>query len=158
MMKGALFSALWSLGAEMSRVLDLYAGSGTLGIEALSRGAGWCDFVERDSAACGVIRENLRATEFEEQARVHCLSVERAVDRTKADASGPYTLVLADPPYGDPGALAALQSLTEGPLVEAGRTVMVLGHSSREEAPARLGPLSLLKMLRHGDSAMSIYR
>ena len=158
MMRGALFSALWSLGAEMSRVLDLYAGSGTLGIEALSRGAGWSDFVERDSAACGVIRENLRATGFQEQARVHCLSVERAGDRLETGASGPYTLVLADPPYGDAGAIAALESLMPSLPVEAGRTVVVLGHSGREEAPAQLGPLSRLKLLRHGDSAMSIYR
>src|SRR3990172_3615914 len=75
---GAVFWALDAMGAELSRVLDLYAGSGALGIEALSRGAGWCDFVERDAAACGVIRENLRATGFQEQARGHCLSVERA--------------------------------------------------------------------------------
>src|SRR3990172_6608743 len=77
LVRGAIFSALGSLGADLSRVLDLYAGSGALGIEALSRGAGWCDFVERDPAACAVIRENLRATGFDGQARVYCLSVER---------------------------------------------------------------------------------
>ena len=159
LVRGAVFSALGSIGAEMSRVLDLYAGSGALGIEALSRGAGWCDFVERDAAACAVIRENLRATGFQEQAGVHCLSVERAVDRLEADArKGPYTLVLADPPYGDAGALAALESLAAGPLVEPGRTVLALEHSAREEAPERLGRLSLVKVLRHGDSAVSIYR
>src|SRR3990172_11079102 len=78
LVRGAIFSALASMAADMSRVLDLYAGSGALGIEALSRGTGWCDFVERDPAACAVIRENLPATAFQEQARGHCLSVERA--------------------------------------------------------------------------------
>ncbi len=154
LVRGAVFSALDAMGAEMSRVLDLYAGSGALGIEALSRGAGWSDFVERDAAACGVIRENLRATGFQEQAGVYCLSVERARYRLE----DPYTLVLADPPYADAGALAALESLAAGPLVEPGRTVLALEHRGREEAPERLGQLSRLKVLRHGDSAVSIYR
>ena len=71
MVREALFSALDALGADLSRVLDLYAGTGALGIEALSRGAAWCDFVERDRAMAGVIRENLRLTSFEGRSRVY---------------------------------------------------------------------------------------
>lgn len=154
LVRGAVFSALASMGADLSRVVDLYAGSGALGIEALSRGAGWCDFVEGEAAACAVIRENVRATGFQEQVQVHCLPVERAVDRLQ----GPYTLVLADPPYADAAALGALASLAGSRLVEAGRTVMVLEHSAREEPPAQVGRLSLVSARRHGDSAVSIYR
>src|SRR6266571_286389 len=97
LVRGAIFSALASLGADLSRTLDLYAGSGALGIEALSRGAETCDFVDRDPAACAVIRENLRITGFHGRARVHCLSAVTALQRLP----GPYTLVLADPPYND---------------------------------------------------------
>ena len=155
LVRGAIFSALAAMQADLSRVLDLYAGSGALGIEALSRGAEWCEFVERDAKACAVIRENLRVTGFEEQARVHCLPVERL----EAEAGGePYTLVVADPPYGDSGALRALASLAGSGMVEAGRTVLVLEHSSREEPPSRLGGLSLVSARRHGDSAVSMYR
>ncbi len=154
LVRGAVFSALASMEADMSRVLDAYAGSGALGIEALSRGAGWCDFVEREAAACAVIKENLRATGFAEQAKVHCLAVERAQERL----TGPYTLVLADPPYADARAFPALEALAASPLVQAGRTVLVLEHSAREEAPARLGPLTIVSVRRHGDSAVSIYR
>src|SRR5947209_3398720 len=93
LVRAAVFSALASMGADMLRVLDLYAGSGALGVEALSRGADWCDFVERDASACAVIRENLRLTGFESQARVHYLPAERAMERL----DGPYTLVMADP-------------------------------------------------------------
>lgn len=142
------------MGADLSRVLDLYAGSGALGIEALSRGALWCDFVERDPGACAVIRENLRATGFDGLAKVYCLAVEKAPSRLK----GAYTLILADPPYGDPGALAALEAVAASPLVEPGRTILVLEHSAREEPRGSLGALALVSVRRHGDSAVSVYR
>ncbi len=149
----AIFSALESMGAELTRVLDLYAGSGALGIEALSRGGQWCDFVEKDARTCASIRENLAKTRFDGVAKVHCAPVERALARLE----GPYTLVLADPPYAQEAA-PSLERLVESGLAEAGRTVLVLEHSSREEGPERLGGLSQVKTLRHGDSAVSIYR
>ncbi|GBD13459.1 Ribosomal RNA small subunit methyltransferase D [bacterium HR24] len=152
--RAALFSALAALGADLSRVLDLYAGSGALGIEALSRGAGSCDFVDESPAACRQVRRNLESTGLSAQGRVHCLPVEKAPERLR----GPYTLVLADPPYGDPSALGALERVAASPLVEPGRTVLVLEHSSRAAPPERLGPLELTKTLRHGDSALSFYR
>ena len=154
LMRGAIFSALASLGADMSRVLDLYAGSGALGIEALSRGAEWCDFVERDPAACSVIRENLRLTGFEERAVVHCLEAERAAARLREA----YTLVLADPPYADRDAGTVLDALCSSELVQAGVTVLVLEHAARAEPAASIGRLELVNSRRHGDSAASIYR
>ena len=158
LVRGAIFSALEAMGAELTRSLDLYAGSGALGIEALSRGAGWCDFVERDARACASIRENLEKTGFAEQGKVHCAPAERALDRLEADAGeGPYTLILADPPYASE-ATPTLERLAGSGLVEAGRTVLALEHSSREEGPERLGPLSKHKTLKHGDSAVSLYR
>lgn len=160
LVRGAIFSALESMGADLTRVLDLYAGSGALGIEALSRGARSCDFVEKDARACASIRDNLARTGFDEQARVHCAPVERAASRLE----GPYTLVLADPPYlpagrhGAQEATTPLVRLAESGLVEPRITILVLEHSSREEGPQRLGGLSQVKTLRHGDSAVSIYR
>ncbi len=152
--RGSIFSALASVDVDLSRVLDLYAGSGALGIEALSRGAGWCDFVERDASLCAVIRENLRLTGFERQSQIHCLPAERILERLE----GAYTLVLADPPYSDAGAIAVMQSLAASTLVEARKAVLVLEHSAREEPLAELGPFSLASTRRHGDSAVSIYR
>jgi 16S rRNA (guanine966-N2)-methyltransferase len=152
LVRGAIFSALESMGADLTRVLDLYAGSGALGVEALSRGAGWCDFVEKDARACAAIRENLTKTGFEEQAAVHCAAVERAAARL----DGPYTLVLADPPYTQDAA-PALDALAAAGVVAAGRTVLALEHSSREEPPQGLASLRLAKTLRHGDSSVSIY-
>jgi 16S rRNA (guanine966-N2)-methyltransferase len=153
LVRGAMFSALEAMGADLTRTLDLYAGSGALGIEAMSRGGQWCDFVEKDGRACASIRENVAKTKFEGQAKVHCAPVERAHGRLE----GPYTLVVADPPYASE-AVPVLERLTEWGLVEAGRTVLALEHSSREEGPDRMAGLSRVKMLRHGDSAVSIYR
>ena len=154
LMRGAIFSALASLDASLSRVLDVYAGSGALGIEALSRGAEWCDFVERDPAACAVIRENLRLTGFEAKAAVHCITAERAASRI----SGSYTLVLADPPYSDAEAPSVLQRVVTSALIERGHTILVVEHGARSEPAAAVGPLALLNSRRHGDSAISIYR
>jgi 16S rRNA (guanine966-N2)-methyltransferase len=152
LVRGAIFSALESMRVEMTRVLDLYAGSGALGIEALSRGAAWCDFVERDGRACAAVRENLDRTGFAERAAVHRASVERAVERLE----GPYTLILADPPYGV-DASPVMERLLAAGLAEPGRTVLVVEHGARSEAPDTMGNMGLVKTLRHGDSAVSIY-
>jgi 16S rRNA (guanine966-N2)-methyltransferase len=154
LIRGAIFSSLASLGVDMSRVLDLYAGSGALGIEALSRGAAWCDFVERDRSTCELIRENLRLTGFEDRARVY----RRKAEKASEGLSSPYTLVMADPPYEDSAALRVLEVLSGSTLVEQGVTVLVVEHHSHHEPPKGLGPLSLTNSLRHGDSAVSIYR
>lgn len=160
LVREAVFSALEAMGADLTRTLDLYAGSGALGIEALSRGGQWCDFVEKDARACASIRANLAKTKFEGQARVHCAPVERALPtgrQAHGKLEGPYSLIVADPPYADE-AVWALERLADWGLVEVGRTVLTLEHSSREEGPERLAGLSRVRTLRHGDSAVSIYR
>ncbi|MEO8458051.1 MAG: RsmD family RNA methyltransferase [Chloroflexota bacterium] len=152
MMRGALFSALDAMGADFTRVLDLYAGTGALGIEALSRGAEWCDFVEKDRAMAEVIRENLRLTGFETRAKVYPVPSERALERL----SEQYTLVLADPPYADANAAAVLAGIASSALVGDDTTV-VYEHSARGGPVAEPGRMQLVKSLRHGDSSISIY-
>lgn len=148
----AIFNVLESQGADLSRVLDLYAGSGALGIEALSRGAGRCDFVERAAANAAIIRENLHATGLEEQAKVYRSTVERVADQL----SGPYALIFADPPYEDDAALAALDGVARSSLVGA-NTTLVLEHSSRRDGPERLGRLARAWSRRYGDTQVSMY-
>ena len=152
LMRGALFDSLASSGVSLARVLDLYAGSGALGIEALSRGAGQCDFVERDRGACALIRENLEITGFTSCARVHCVPVAGAGPRL----TGPYTLVLADPPYVDEGAAADIDHLIAEPMLSSDAVLALEGPARNEPAKA-IGGLELVKVLRHGGSAVSIY-
>src|SRR5712692_1646849 len=104
LIRGVIFDMLDAMGADYARVLDLYAGTGALGIEALSRGEGTADFVESDPATITIVTANVHRTGFETRSRVHRLTADRAIERL----SGPYTLVLADPPYYDDGALAAV--------------------------------------------------
>ena len=143
---------LTAVGADFSRVLDLYAGSGAMGIEALSRGDGECDFVERDAGACAVIRRNLATLDMGERAHVYQMAVGRALQ----ELSGPYTLVLMDPPYADAEAVALLNAWAEPDRLGAG-AIIVLEHSRRTASPERLGPLPLFRERRHGDTMIAIY-
>ena len=154
LIRGAVFSALDAMGADYTRVLDLYAGTGALGIEALSRGADWCDFFERDHSMAEVIRENLRLTGFGDRAKVYPVAAGRVLD---GFVDGPYTLVLADPPYADAGARELMERVAASKLVSAENTTIVLEHSARDEPHGDVGAFRLGKVLRHGDSAVSIY-
>lgn len=150
--KGALFSVLGSLGVEPDRVLDLYAGTGGLGIEALSRGATWAEFVEQNPAAAAVIRHNLAHTRYEDAARVHLTSVASFVGR----GEGPYDLIVMDPPYADPQIVPTLERIGRSSLVQSG-TVVAVGHSPRVPLPDAAGRLIRLRHRCHGDSCFSIY-
>jgi 16S rRNA (guanine966-N2)-methyltransferase len=150
--KEALFSVLGSLDIEFDRVLDLYAGTGGLGIEALSRGASWVDFVDQSPAAAAVIRHNLTLTKFDANSRVHVMSVTAYLNRH----SEPYDFVILDPPYADPAIQETLEKLGLSPLVQSG-TIVAIGHWPRIDLPERVGPLVRLRERCHGDSCFSIY-
>lgn len=153
LVRGALFDALAAQQVEWTRVLDLYAGSGALGIEALSRGGEWCDFVEQSAAAAAVIRENVESVGMAQRGKVHRCRAERAAERLRE----PYSLILADPPYDDRNAIETLSSIAASGLVAAGGTV-VLEQSSRAAAPESLGGLEQYWNRRYGDTQISMYR
>ena len=160
LVKGAIFNVLGERGRR-GRVLDLFAGSGALGIEALSRGAAWCDFVESARAACQAIDVNLAKTKLADAARVHCVPVQRWLAQRLAPPAPPsedaaYDLILADPPYALEGAEALLLVLSRSPLAGP-ETVLLLEHASRREPPPVLGPLAQVRTRTHGDSAFTVY-
>ena len=150
--RGAIFDMLAAMGAPLGRVLDLYAGSGAVGIEALSRGADHCEFVERGTAACAVIRENLAKTRLGERARV----VQGVVERVLPTLEGIYDLVFLDPPYADERAPATLVALDEARLIGAD-SVVVYEHAKRRAPPASCGPLTIRVTRCHGDTCVTIY-
>ena len=153
LVRGAIFSILDSSTDDWSRVLDLFSGSGSLGIEALSRGAGSADFVDREPRCCAIIRENLEKTKLESRARVHCTTVGRAISMLE----GPYNIVLMDPPYKDTGIGTTIEQLAASRLVGA-QTTVVITHSSRFKLEPKYGALNLKREYRHGDSTIAIYR
>lgn len=150
--KEALFSVLASLGVEYDRVLDLYAGSGAVGIEALSRGASWCDFVDRDKHAIQAIRANLEHVKFADRGKIHAVSVLTAI----RSAREPYDLVIFDPPYADPEIHSTLVALGESGAVRDG-TIVAVGHAPKVEMPERLGALVQLRERCHGGSCFAVY-
>ena len=154
----ALFSMLASLGVEPVRVLDLYAGTGGIGIEALSRGAESADFVERNAAAAAVVRANLAHTRYTDVARVHQEPVSAFLSRVERGPKErtPYDLIVMDPPYADPDLVATLERVGRSSLVESA-TILAIGHSPRVTLPERAGQLVRLRERCYGDSCFSIY-
>ncbi|HSL76610.1 MAG TPA: 16S rRNA (guanine(966)-N(2))-methyltransferase RsmD [Candidatus Limnocylindrales bacterium] len=141
-----------------SRFLDLFAGSGAGGIEALSRGAAHATFVEHDLGAIQVIRSNLDRTGLAgpEQATVIRSSVLGWLrDARRADDEA-YHIVLVDPPYDDSPVLAAALDAV-GPLVASGGRV-VAKHFWRTAPPATIGLLASERDRRFGDTALTFYR
>jgi 16S rRNA (guanine966-N2)-methyltransferase len=154
--KESLFMVLSNMGAIKGRVLDLFAGSGALGIEALSRGAAWADFVDVGHNQVAVIRKNLEATGFAERARVVRSRVEAFLARRSSDVE-PYDLVFVDPPYDDPILERVLLLLSRSGIV-SGDSVVAVGHSPRHALRERYDGLERLLSRCLGDSCYSIYR
>ncbi len=137
------------------RIVDLYAGTGALGIEALSRGAAHVDFADASPACQRLIRDNLRGTGLAERGRVLGGSLPAALERS--GELGPYDLALLDPPYGDPSLERTLSTLDELDLL-ASEALVVVEHSRRGEPAEEIGRLRLIRRRRHGDTEISIYR
>ena len=135
-----------------ARVLDGFAGTGAVGIEALSRGAAHVTLVESDPRAVRLIERNLE----------HCAVTDRyAIIRARfADAArrlqpGSFELVFLDPPYGPDVLVSSLE--TASPLVAPGG-LLILEHARRDGAPAGAGSLVKTRDIMSGDSALSLYQ
>ena len=152
LVRGAIFSILENITADWEQVLDLFSGSGALGIEALSRGAGWVDFVEREPRCCGIIKQNLEKARLAEKAHVHCCSVAKAL--TFLDKE--YSIIIMDPPYSDSSIGHLITQLATSRIVGKS-AIVVVTHSPHLSLDSTYSPLSLLKEHRHGDSCIAIY-
>jgi 16S rRNA (guanine966-N2)-methyltransferase len=136
-----------------ARFLDGFAGTGAVGIEALSRGAAHVTFVERDARAVRLIEKNL--THAGLGADRHVIIRAELADGVRRLAGQRFDIVFLDPPYGAAelrGALTAVE-----PLVGA-ETLLVIEHAKRDAAPARSGLLARARELASGDSALTFYR
>ena len=132
-----------------ARVLDLFAGSGSLGIEALSREASWCDFVDKDKKCTQIIKENLLHTNFREKSKVYNLSGKRFIDEFVKDLPAgrqgearptpqPYDFIFLSPPYSQGVDRNLLNSLSE--ILKSGG-VVIFEHSKETKLPSAKGGL-----------------
>jgi 16S rRNA (guanine(966)-N(2))-methyltransferase RsmD len=140
-----------------ANALDLFAGSGAAGIEALSRGAAHVTFVERDKGAASVIAANLGRTHLAgERARIVRTDALGWLGGPEAAAAAPFGVVVLDPPYAETGLLAdALAAV--GPLVAPGGRV-VAKHFWRDPPPAEVGLLASERERRFGETTLTFYR
>lgn len=141
-----------SLGERIrgARVLDLYAGSGAIGIEALSRGADHVTFVERDPGAESTIRRNLELTGFDERADVVGTEVEDFIARK---AGKQFDLVMVDPPFDAGVNPKILRGLVEGEFLDVGATIVVRTSSRSPDLEPTAG-LQVGRNRRYGDSTV----
>ena len=152
LVRGAIFNILGPLDLKPIRVLDLYAGSGSLGIEALSRGAGWADFVERHPRQCAAIHTNLEATGFTGAGHVYCMESEKAM----AILEGQYDLVLMDPPYKLENLDTILDKLVAKITFNKGAR-LVVGHSKRLVLKTDYPGMAFVRQYRYGDSTVELF-
>jgi 16S rRNA (guanine(966)-N(2))-methyltransferase RsmD len=155
--KESLFGILGER-CQGARTLDLFAGTGSLGIEALSRGASRAVFVERDPVALRVLRENLRSTGVAGEAAVLAKDVLSALGFLARRGEGPFDLVLADPPYGRGLGAAALEQLGRGASLLSPGAVVAVEHANRDALPEQVGNLSLRRRERYGETVVSFYQ
>ncbi len=151
----AIFDILGPAWTAEAAVLDLYAGSGALGIEALSRGALRADFVERDPAVARLLRENLATLGLQGRSRVVIADLDRG-ELPAVELKGPWSLVFLDPPYAGEGGARWLSRLARIGWVPEGGLV-VYEHRSGSTVPPPPG-LALAVERAYGDTAVSIYR
>lgn len=142
------------LGPAVSgaRVLDGFAGTGAVGIEALSRGAAHVTFVERDRRALGLIGENLKHCGLEEGYAI--IRVEFAAAAARLIGQ-PFDIIFLDPPYGEGEMIAALTAASG---LTRAQTRVIIEHAKRDSPPSESGGLVLTRQLKSGDSALAFYR
>lgn len=128
-----------------SRVVDLFAGSGALGLEALSRGATWADFVENDARTIRVLRKNIDAFQPGDVLEIHRADALKFVRRLESNA---YDIAFADPPYAGGGAAALAELWLARPFAR----ILSVEHDAREKLAGATDTR------RYGSSAITFYR
>jgi 16S rRNA (guanine966-N2)-methyltransferase len=136
--------------------LDLFAGAGGVGIEALSRGAPSAVFVEQDAQALRALRDNVERLGLAERARVLRDDAARAVEAL-GDEAVRFAVAFADPPYDSPRAAPALEALARGECLQPD-AVVVFQHATKTPLPDALGALVPWKTRRFGETTLTFFR
>jgi 16S rRNA (guanine(966)-N(2))-methyltransferase RsmD len=139
-----------------ARVLDLFAGAGGVGLEALSRGAAHATFVERDGRAVAAIRANVATLEVTARARVEGRDVRAALDRLAREGAV-FDIVFLDPPYDVDLVAPTLERLGALPLVAADG-IVVAQHLTKQPPPETIGRLHVYRTRRFGETTLTFFR
>ena len=147
-LRETLFNVL-ALRIAGARVLDGYAGTGAVGIEALSRGAAQVAFVDQDRRACALIRQNLERCGITDGYAIIQTTVLKAIERLRGEPA--FDVILLDPPYAT-DIQDALQHVGE---IVKPDGIVVLEHARKSESPVAPGRLVRTREMRSGDSALA---
>jgi 16S rRNA (guanine(966)-N(2))-methyltransferase RsmD len=155
LLRQAIFNVV---GARIqgARVLDLYAGTGALGLEALSRGAADATFVERDQDALASLKTNLATLGVAARSRVVTHDALTALERL-ARAGERFDCVFLDPPYAGDAAARCVETLAPGRIL-GDNALLVVQAFHRTELPERIGTLRRAWQRRHGETRLTLYR
>jgi 16S rRNA (guanine966-N2)-methyltransferase len=151
----ALFSILGNR-LPNSRVLDLYAGTGAIGIEAISRGAAHVTCVESGIETLQLLRQNMKDCGVAHQMTVYARTVKQFLNRPE-QWEGPYDIVFADPPYAIVQELESLLTQTVTECLFAADSWLVVEHSQKTTLPLSLGATAYVRRYHYGDTALSLY-
>lgn len=149
-----LAHADWAPSLEGARIIDLFAGSGALGLEAMSRGAGFCLFVETDHGARGAIRKNIESLRLFGNTRLHRRSATDLGDKP-ANIDAPFSFVFLDPPYDKGLVEPALEGLRKGHWLSEDALAMV--ETSKDDTPEPAG-WTLIDTRIYGAAKVSFFR
>lgn len=140
---------------ERTSVLDLFAGTGSLGIEALSRGAASAVFADKSRDSISVIRANLEHTKLLEKSKILQEDFLTALDSLFA-GNAKFDIIMLDPPYNKNFIQDTLKNLTKNDIIKDG-SIIAAEHDAREELPERVGRLFRKMTRRYGDTALTFY-
>lgn len=155
--KESLFNILTGVRGQFTgcRVLDIFAGTGNLGIEAISRGAALAVFIDSHRDSASLVKKNLQHLGFHDRGRVvekEALSALRLLEKN----GEPFQLVFLDPPYGQGFAERVLDYLSTSALIDE-RSLVVAEYYAREKLPTSFGPLHEFDRRIYGDTAISFF-
>jgi 16S rRNA (guanine966-N2)-methyltransferase len=159
-LRETLFNVLGP-GISGSRFLDVFAGTGAVGIEALSRGATHVAFIENHPPAAALIRKNLASLKIASAATVICADALRALESIAARVNAgapPYDYIFIDPPYAATADYSRSMQFVASSALVASDGIVIVEHRKSFTLPESFEPLQRVRLLRQGDAALSFYR
>jgi len=155
MVKGAMFNIIAPL-VEGSDVLDVFAGTGSLGIEALSRGAKSAVFFDISAQCCSVIKDNLAHTKLSDKAAVYTIDYGAGIEKMYR-AGRKFDIIIMDPPYNKNFIQEALKLLTKNDImVDDG--IIIAEHSVQDSLPEDFGRFKAVDARKYGDTMITIFK
>jgi 16S rRNA (guanine966-N2)-methyltransferase len=159
-LRETLFNVLGA-GIEGSRFIDVFAGTGAVGIEALSRGADYVSFIENHAPSAALIRKNLAALKVNSGVTVICTDAIRGLETLEAKVKAgdaAYDYIFIDPPYAATADYARVLQKLSASRILADRGIVMVEHRKTFDLSESFGTLKRVRLLRQGDAALSFYR